>query len=137
MAPTIVPQHRAGRGPAGVGTTVRPPHAARKALTGCMTRRLTDEEIERQLGDLPDWVRDGNTIRASFEAPAFLTGIALVQEVAAAAENMDHHPDIDIRWRTVGFALSTHSEGGLTQLDVELAHQISQEAARQGAVATT
>ena len=52
-----------------------------------------------------------------------------MQEVAAAAETMDHHPDIDIRWRTVAFALSTHSEGGLTQLDVELAHQISQEAA--------
>jgi len=75
---------------------------------------------------------DGDTIRASFEAPAFLTGISLVQEVAAAAETMDHHPDIDIRWRTVSFALSTHSEGGLTQLDVELAHQISQEAAETG-----
>ena len=99
----------------------------------CMTRLLTDEELERQLGGLPDWTRDGDTLRASFEAPEFLTGIALVQEVAAAAETMDHHPDIDIRWRTVGFALSTHSEGGLTQLDVELAHQISQEAARRGA----
>ena len=101
-----------------------------------MARRLDDEEITRQLGDLPDWTRDGDTIRASFEAPDFLTGIALVQEVAAAAETMDHHPDIDIRWRTVAFALSTHSEGGLTQLDVELAHQISQEAIRRGAAAT-
>ncbi|GAA1966557.1 4a-hydroxytetrahydrobiopterin dehydratase [Terrabacter lapilli] len=98
-----------------------------------MARRLTDEEIERQLGDLPDWRRDGDTIRASFDAPDFPAGIALVQEVAVAAEDMDHHPDIDIRWRTVTFALSTHSEGGLTQLDVELAHQISQEAARRGA----
>src|SRR6478752_5438038 len=106
------------------------------AFTGDMTRRLTDEEIERQLGDLPDWTRDDDTIRASFEAPDFLTGIALVQEVASAAETMDHHPDIDIRWRTVAFALSTHSEGGLTQLDVELAHQISQEATRRGAAAT-
>jgi 4a-hydroxytetrahydrobiopterin dehydratase len=101
-----------------------------------MTRRLTDEEIERQLGDLPGWTRDDDTIRASFEAPDFLSGIALVQEVAAAAETMDHHPDIDIRWRTVAFALSTHSEGGLTQLDFELAHQISQEAARRGATAS-
>lgn len=101
-----------------------------------MSRRLTDEEIERQLGGLPDWRRDGDTIRASFEAPDFLTGIAVVQEVAAAAETMDHHPDIDVRWRTVTFALSTHSEGGLTQLDVELAHQISQEAARRGVRAT-
>ena len=98
-----------------------------------MTRLLDDEEIERQLGDLPGWTRDGDTIRASYRAPAFLDGIALVQEVAAAAETMDHHPDIDIRWRTVSFALSTHSEGGLPQLDIELAHQISQEAARRGA----
>lgn len=89
--------------------------AHRGAFTGGMTRRLTDEEIERQAGDLPDWTRDDDTIRASFEAPDFLGGIALVQEVAAAAETMDHHPDIDIRWRTVAFALSTHSEGGLTQ----------------------
>lgn len=101
-----------------------------------MTRLLTDEEIERQLGDLPGWTRDGDTIRASYEAPDFLTGISLVQEVGSAAEAMDHHPDVDIRWRTVSFALSTHSEGGLTQLDVELAHQISQEAARKGATAS-
>jgi 4a-hydroxytetrahydrobiopterin dehydratase len=98
-----------------------------------MTRLLDDEEIERQLGDLPDWTRDGDTIRASYAAPDFLAGIALVQEVASAAETMNHHPDIDIRWRTVSFALSTHSEGGLTQLDIELAHQISQEAVRRGA----
>jgi 4a-hydroxytetrahydrobiopterin dehydratase len=98
-----------------------------------MTRLLDDEEIMRQLGDLPGWTRDGDTIRASFEAPAFLDGIRLVHEVALAAEAMNHHPDIDIRWRTVEFALSTHSEGGLTQLDIELAHQISREAARIGA----
>ncbi|WP_374970249.1 4a-hydroxytetrahydrobiopterin dehydratase [Terrabacter sp. BE26] len=101
-----------------------------------MARRLTDEEIERQLGDLPGWAREGESIHASFEAPDFLAGVALVQDVAAAAEAMDHHPDIDIRWRTVTFTLSTHSEGGLTQLDVELAHQISQEAGRRGAQST-
>jgi 4a-hydroxytetrahydrobiopterin dehydratase len=100
-----------------------------------MTRLLDDEEIERQLADLPGWTRDGDTIRASYEAPSFLDGLRLVQEVGAAAETMNHHPDIDIRWRTVSFALSTHSEGGLTQLDIELAHQIAQEAGRIGAVA--
>lgn len=101
-----------------------------------MSRLLNDEEIERQLADLPGWARDGDdpaTIRGAFTAPDFPTGIRLVSEVAAAAETMNHHPDIDIRWTTVAFALSTHSEGGLTQLDIELAHQISQEAARLGA----
>jgi len=95
-----------------------------------MSRRLTDEEITRQLADLPGWSVDGNTIRAAYEAPDFLAGIRLVDEVALHAEQLDHHPDIDIRWRTVSFTLSTHSEGGLTQLDVELGHLIAAEAAR-------
>ena len=98
-----------------------------------MARRLDDEEITRQLGDLPGWTRDGDTIRAAYVAPDFLTGIRLVDDVAADAESMNHHPDIDIRWTTVRFALSTHSEGGLTQLDIELAHQISLAASRLGA----
>ena len=98
-----------------------------------MTRLLTDEEIERQLADLTGWTREGDEIRATFEAPDFPTAIRVVDEVALEAEEMDHHPDIDIRWRTVHFALSTHSEGGLTQLDVELAHRISQVAGRFGA----
>ena len=46
---------------------------------------------------------------------------------------MDHHPDIDIRWRTTTWSLSTHSEGGLTQLDIELAHRIAEAARRLGA----
>ena len=100
-----------------------------------MTRLLTDDEIERQLGDLPAWTRDGDQIAAGFEAPDFPAAIRLVDEVAVEAEDMDHHPDIDIRWRTVKFVLSTHSEGGLTQLDVELAHRISQAADRAGATA--
>lgn len=98
-----------------------------------MPRLLSDEEIARQLGDLPGWSRDGKEIAAAYEAPDFPTAILLVDEVAAAAEQMGHHPDIDIRWRTTHWRLSTHSEGGLTQLDIELAHQISQAAARYGA----
>jgi 4a-hydroxytetrahydrobiopterin dehydratase len=100
-----------------------------------MARLLTDEEIDRQLTDLSAWTREGDSIRASYEAPDFPTGIRLVDEVAVEAEDMDHHPDIDIRWRTVEFVLSTHSEGGLTQLDIELAHRISQAATRLGVAA--
>jgi 4a-hydroxytetrahydrobiopterin dehydratase len=98
-----------------------------------MPRLLTPEEIERQLGELPDWDRDGDAIVATLEAPDFPTGIQLVDDVALEAEEMGHHPDIDIRWRTSHWRLSTHSEGGLTQLDIELAHRISQAAARVGA----
>lgn len=98
-----------------------------------MARLLDDEEITRQLADLPAWQRDGQAIRATFEAPNFLGGIRLVDEVADLAEAMNHHPDIDIRWTRLTFALSTHSAGGLTQLDIELAHQITAEAGRAGA----
>ena len=100
-----------------------------------MPRLLTDEEIERQVADLPDWTREGEELRAEFEAPDFPTAIKLVDDVAAEAEDMGHHPDIDIRWTTTRWALSTHSEGGLTQLDIELAHRISQAAARRKATA--
>ena len=97
-----------------------------------MARLLTDDEVERQLGDLPGWSREGTAIVATYEAPDFPTAIRLVDEVAVEAEEMDHHPDVDIRWRTPHWALSTHSAGGLTQLDVELAHRVAQAAARLG-----
>lgn len=98
-----------------------------------MSRRLTDEEIERQLESLPDWTRKGETITASLEAPNFLAAIDMVREAADEAEGMYHHPDIDIRWRTTNWLLTTHDEDGLTQLDIELAHRISDIARRHGA----
>ena len=55
---------------------------------------------------------------------SFLDGINAVRRVAEAAERADHHPDIDIRWRTIYFTLATHSEGGITEKDVSLARQI-------------
>lgn len=87
---------------------------------------LSDDELETALKDLPDWTRTGDSIARTVEAPSFLAGIELVRRVAVAAEEADHHPDIDIRWRRVTFTLSTHSEGGLTRLDVALAQQIDQ-----------
>ncbi|WP_226347178.1 4a-hydroxytetrahydrobiopterin dehydratase [Agilicoccus flavus] len=98
-----------------------------------MSRLLDDDEISRALEDLPGWSRDGDTIRASYRSPAFLDAIGLVTRVADEAEQMNHHPDIDIRWTTTTWGLSTHDAGGLTQLDVELAHRIAQAAAASGA----
>ncbi|MQY28555.1 4a-hydroxytetrahydrobiopterin dehydratase [Nocardia aurantia] len=88
------------------------------------TAQLTDEEITAALTDLPEWTRSGDSITRTVEAATFLAGIGLVTRVATAAEAADHHPDIDIRWRRVTFTLSTHSVGGLTRLDVLLAHEI-------------
>jgi 4a-hydroxytetrahydrobiopterin dehydratase len=86
--------------------------------------KLTDAELTTALADLGNWTRDGDAIRRDVQAPAFLTGIDYVREVAEAAEQADHHPDIDIRWRRLTFVLSTHDAGGLTQADVDLAHVI-------------
>lgn len=88
------------------------------------TPLLTDGELNAALKDLPDWVRAGAEITRTVEAATFPAGIELVRRVASAAEAANHHPDIDIRWRRVTFTLSTHSAGGLTGLDISLAHEI-------------
>jgi 4a-hydroxytetrahydrobiopterin dehydratase len=99
-----------------------------------MTEVLSEAELDQQLGDLPRWSGDRAALFRSVEAPDFPTAIRVVDEVAVVAEEMDHHPDIDIRWRTVTFTLSSHSAGGVTARDVELARRISQIAARHSAL---
>ena len=91
---------------------------------------MDDDAITRALEDLPHWTRDGDSLTRAVEAPSFLGGIDLVATVARAAEEADHHPDIDIRWRTVTFTLSTHSEGGITAKDVAMAEQIDAAVSR-------
>ena len=85
---------------------------------------LTDEQVDAAAKDLNGWERADGALRRSIKFPAFLDGIDAVRRVAEHAEAKDHHPDIDIRWRTVHFALATHSEGGITAKDVELAREI-------------
>ncbi len=92
-----------------------------------MTRLLTDEEVDRQLADLAGWskVEGEPAIRSTVERDDFVAALAFVNQVGDLAEAAGHHPDIDIRWNKVTLTLSTHSEGGLTQADLELAHQIA------------
>jgi len=85
---------------------------------------LTDEQVDAALPDLNGWERADGALRRSIEFPAFLDGIDAVTRIAELAESKDHHPDIDIRWRTVTFVLVTHSEGGITDKDVEMARGI-------------
>jgi 4a-hydroxytetrahydrobiopterin dehydratase len=87
---------------------------------------LSADELATALSALPDWSGDSNGIERSVTAPSFLAGIRLVDAVAEAAEVADHHPDIDIRWRTVTFRLSTHSVGGVTDKDLALARRIDE-----------
>jgi 4a-hydroxytetrahydrobiopterin dehydratase len=92
-----------------------------------MPRLLDDDQITAALGGLPGWERDGDALVRIAELPSFPAAIAVVDRVAAIAEERDHHPDIDIRWRTLTFRCSTHSAGGITELDTALAASISQE----------
>ena len=86
---------------------------------------LSSDEVTTSLAHLAGWTGDTTGIERTIEAPTFLAGIQLVDAVAQAAEQAAHHPDIDIRWRKVTFRLSTHSEGGVTAKDIDLARQIN------------
>ncbi|MCP2258903.1 4a-hydroxytetrahydrobiopterin dehydratase [Streptoalloteichus tenebrarius] len=89
-----------------------------------MTELLSDERITEALGALPDWRREGDALVRSVTLPSFPDAIRVVNRVAEIAENDNHHPDIDIRWRTLTFRCSTHSAGGVTEHDVSLAEEI-------------
>ena len=93
-----------------------------------MRTLLTDAESAARLADLPDWTRtaaDPPSITATYALADFAAALAFVNAIGAEAERRDHHPDIDIRWNTVTLALSTHSAGGLTRADLDLAATIS------------
>ncbi len=89
-----------------------------------MPNRLSDLEIQRALGSLPGWARRGDVLTKSYTFPTFAQGIEFVRRVAHAADAMNHHPDIDIRYTKVVCTLSTHDAGGITQNDLDLAGQI-------------
>lgn len=89
-----------------------------------MAELLNESDITAALADLPNWARDADSLTRTIECPDFPAAIALVDRLAEAAEAANHHPDIDIRWRTVTLTLSSHSDGGITSKDTSLAHQI-------------
>ena len=87
---------------------------------------LTDDEVAAAVAKLDGWEHADGVLRRSVTFPSFLAGIDGVRRVGEHAERKDHHPDIDIRWRTVTFALVTHSEGGITDKDVQMAADINE-----------
>ncbi len=90
-----------------------------------MATRATDQERAEFMASYPDWELDGETIRRTFTFADFGEAMGFVNRVALAAEQADHHPDIDIRWNKVTLALSTHSAGALTSKDTDLAARVS------------
>jgi 4a-hydroxytetrahydrobiopterin dehydratase len=85
---------------------------------------LSDEEIEQRVGALDGWERQGDAIVKEFENGDFKGSVDFVNRLMPVAEAMNHHPDLEISWATVTVSISTHSEGGLTANDFELAARI-------------
>ena len=96
-------------------------------------RRLSAQEVEQE--HLADWRILFRTLHARFETGSFAKGLELVNRIGAAAEERNHHPDIDLTYPRVVVRLTSHDTGGVTRRDVDLARTISGFAAELGAAA--
>jgi 4a-hydroxytetrahydrobiopterin dehydratase len=86
---------------------------------------LTQDEITRNLLSLQGWLQEGTQISKEFQLKNFAEALSFVNKVGAEAEKIDHHPDIFIHsWNKVKISISTHSEGGITEKDFQLARKI-------------
>lgn len=85
---------------------------------------LSDSEIDERLDGLPEWRREGDAIMRVFDRDDFVGAVRFVDSLVEPAEEMGHHPDLEISWKDVTVRLSTHSEGGLTAADFEMAQLI-------------
>jgi 4a-hydroxytetrahydrobiopterin dehydratase len=90
---------------------------------------LTDPEIQQALTSLNGWQHNGTAIQRVFRFADFKQAMQFVNKIAEAAEQANHHPDIDIRYNTVTMALVSHDSGGVTQRDVRMAENINKIAA--------
>lgn len=85
---------------------------------------LSEAEVEEKLAGLSGWARSGEAIEKSFRRGDFVGSVEFVSSLVEPAEGMNHHPDLAISWDTVTVTISTHSQGGLTAADFELAAKI-------------
>jgi 4a-hydroxytetrahydrobiopterin dehydratase len=85
---------------------------------------LSNEEVQEKLGGLSGWSLEEDTIEKVFKLDDFVGSVDFVNRITPLAEGMNHHPDLEISWNKVTVSLSTHSEGGLTAADFELAGKI-------------
>ena len=87
---------------------------------------LTDEQISERLAALDGWRREGDAIAKSFDRGDFVGSVEFVRSLVEPAEGMGHHPDLAISWATVEVTITSHSEGGLTANDFELASKVDE-----------
>jgi 4a-hydroxytetrahydrobiopterin dehydratase len=97
-----------------------------------MAELLDPEEVRSALAARPGWSGDTSAISRTVALPSFPEAIAAVDRIAVVAEELDHHPDMDIRWRNVTFHCATHSAGGVTARDLDLAARIDEIVAAAG-----
>ena len=90
--------------------------------------RVPEADIQSALASLAGWARVDDEILKTYECSSFAEAISFVVRIAFLAEHADHHPDLDIRYRKVKVALTTHDSGGLTDKDLELARRIEEVA---------
>ncbi len=89
-----------------------------------MAELLEDNEIETRLAELDGWAREGDAITKTFDEGDFVGSVEFVRRLTGPAEEMGHHPDVSISWSEVKVSITTHSAGGLTANDFELADRI-------------
>ena len=85
---------------------------------------LPPDAVAAALGELPLWSGGPDGLRRTVQLPSFRDAVGAIVSIADVAEEMDHHPDVDLRWRTLHLTVVTHSAGGVTELDLELARRI-------------
>jgi 4a-hydroxytetrahydrobiopterin dehydratase len=85
---------------------------------------LSDREVEERLAECPGWERAGDAIVKTFERGDFVGSVRFVECLVEPAEEMNHHPDLEVSWGTVTVSISTHSQGGVTAADFDLAAKI-------------
>jgi len=86
---------------------------------------LDEEEIERRVAELEGWERKGRALRRNFTFEDFVASVEFVNRIVPIAEDLGHHPDLAISWNEVAVALTTHSDGGITERDFTLAREIA------------
>ena len=91
-----------------------------------MRNLVAENLLLKSLSELPDWTRSANSIQSTFTFQSFRHSIAFVNKVADLAEEMDHHPEIEVHYKSVRLSLTTHSAGGLTMLDINEARRVSE-----------
>jgi 4a-hydroxytetrahydrobiopterin dehydratase len=85
---------------------------------------MSDDEVKDRLSKMGGWEREGDALVHQFEFANFVGSVDFVNRITPIAEEMNHHPDLEISWNKVTVSLSTHSEGGITENDFKLAAKI-------------